>query len=454
MRSKIEYPPGPSNIVPYLMGRKFIRDPIKTLLDLSAKYGDISHFKFGRQDVYFINNPNYIEGVLVTNYKNFIKSRGLQVSKRLLGNGLVTSEGEFHDRQRHLIQPKFYPKQIRSYSDVMIKCALKMFDNWKDGTVIDIHKEMAHVTLAIISKSVLGYEVKQQGDEIGKALLTCMEYFNRLLMPFGELIEKIPILPMNKEFQRAKNTLDTTVYGMIREHRKSLERGQKEGDDLLFTLLQAQDEESGIEKMSDIQLRDEVMTIFLAGHETTSNALTWTLYLLALHPDIEAKLNEELQTVLGDSRIITTILDIPKLAYTERILTESMRLYPPAWALGRQAINEYKIDKYTIRAGSIILMSQYVMHRNPLYFTEPDLFNPDRWTPEFKKQLPRFSYFPFGGGIRGCVGESFAWLEAILLISTICKQWKMTLEPGHKVALKPLITLRPKHGMRMVLTRR
>ena len=329
-----------------------------------------------------------------------------------------------------------------------------MSDNWKDGTVLDIHKEMAHVTLAIISKSVLGYEVKEQGDEIGKALLTCMEYFNRLLMPFGELIEKIPVLPINKEFQRAKNTLDTTVYGMISEHRKSLDRGKKEGDDLLFTLLQAQDEESGIGKMSDIQLRDEVMTIFLAGHETTSNALTWTLYLLSLHPDIEAKLDEELQTVLGDSRIIPTLFDVPKLAYTERILTESMRLYPPAWALGRQAINEYKIDKYTIRASSIILMSQYVMHRNPLYFTEPDLFNPDRWTPEFKKQLPRFSYFPFGGGIRGCIGEPFAWLEAILLISTICKQWKMTLEPGHKVALKPLITLRPKHGMRMLLTRK
>ena len=368
MRSNIEYPPGPSTIVPYSMGRKFIRDPIKTLLDLSNKYGDISHFKFGRQDVYFINNSNYIEDVLVTNYKNFIKSRGLQVSKRLLGNGLVTSEGEYHDRQRHLIQPKFYPKQIRSYSDVMIKCALKMCDNWEDGTVVDIHKEMAHVTLAIISKSVLGYEVKQQGDEIGKALLTCMEYFNRLLMPFGQLIEKIPVLPMNKEFQRAKRTLDSTVYSMISEHRKSLDRGQKEGDDLLFTLLQAQDEESGIGKMSDIQLRDEVMTIFLAGHETTSNALTWTLYLLSLNPDIEAKLDEELHAVLGDSRKIPTIFDVPKLVYTERILTESMRLYPPAWALGRQAINEYKIDKYTIRASSIILMSQYVMHRNPLYY--------------------------------------------------------------------------------------
>jgi len=329
-----------------------------------------------------------------------------------------------------------------------------MCDKWRDGTVVDIHKEMTNVTLAIISKSVLGYEVRREDDEVGKALLTCMEYFNRLLMPFGELIEKIPILPMNKGFQKAKRLLDSIVYNMISEHRMNLDKGQKKGDDLLFTLLQAQDEESGIGKMSDQQLRDEVMTIFLAGHETTSNALTWTLYLLSNHPEVEAKLDKELQSVLGESRLIPTVDDVPRLEYTDRILTESMRLYPPAWALGRQAINDCNISRYTVRAGSIILMSQFVMHRNPLFFTEPERFYPDRWTPEFKRQLPKFSYFPFGGGIRGCIGEPFAWLETILLISTICKQWKMTVIPGHKVALKPLITLRPKYGMPMLLTRK
>jgi cytochrome P450 len=259
---------------------------------------------------------------------------------------------------------------------------------------------------------------------------------------------------MNKGFQKAKRLLDSIVYNMIIEHRKNLDKDRKEGDDLLFTLLQAQDEESGIGKMSDQQLRDEVMTIFLAGHETTSNALTWTLYLLSNHPDVEAKLDQELQSVFGEGRLIPSSEDVPKLEYTIKILTESMRLYPPAWALGRQAINDCNIDRYTVRAGSIILMSQFVMHRNPLFFAEPDRFYPERWTPEFKRQLPRFSYFPFGGGKRGCIGESFAWLEAVLLISTICRKWKMVVIPGHNAALKPLITLRPKYGMPVLLTRK
>ena len=453
MKSEIEYPPGPTYILPYRLLRKFLRDPIKLLIDISHTYGDIAHFKFGRQNVYLLNHPDYIEDVLVTNYKNFIKSRGLQVSKRLLGNGLVTSEGEYHDKQRHLIQPTFYPKRVKSYADIMVKQALDMCNNWHDETILDIHKEMIKLTLAIICRTVLGYDIEPGHDEVGDALKTCMKYFNRLLMPFGELIEKIPLLPINKGFQTAKRDLDSIVYRMIKEHRKKLDKGHKkeEDDDLLLTLLQAQDEEAGIERMTDQQLRDEVMTIFLAGHETTANALTWTFYLLSEHPTIETKLQEELHLIFSSDGTTITVVDVPRLEYTQKILTESMRLYPPAWALGRQAIDDYKVGGYTIPKGSIILMSQYVMHRNPRYFHEPDRFYPDRWTEEFKKQLPRFSYFPFGGGIRGCIGEPFAWLEAILLLATISRQWRMNHVPSHKVELKALITLRPKYGMQMKL---
>ena len=455
MKSVIEYPPGPAYILPYRLLRKFLRDPLKVLIDISHTYGDIAHFKFGRQNVYLLNHPDYIEDVLVTNYKNFIKSRGLQVSKRLLGNGLVTSEGEYHDKQRHLIQPTFYPKRIKSYADIMVNQAIDMCNSWHDGTILDIHKEMIKLTLAIICKTVLGYDIEPGHDEVGDALKTCMQYFNRLLMPFGELIEKIPLLPINKGFQTAKRDLDSIVYRMIKEHRKKLDKGheKKEDYDLLSTLLQAQDEEAGIGRMTDEQLRDEVMTIFLAGHETTANALTWTYYLLSEHPTIESKLQEELHSIFGSNRTTITVDDVPRLEYTEKILTESMRLYPPAWALGRQVIDDYKVGGYSIPEGSIILMSQYVMHRNPRYFPEPNRFYPDRWTEEFKKQLPRFSYFPFGGGIRGCVGEPFAWLEAILLLATISRQWRMKHVPSHKVELKALITLRPKYGMQMKLTK-
>jgi cytochrome P450 len=455
MKSAIEYPPGPSYILPYRLLRKFLREPLKLLMDVSHTYGDIAHFKFGRQNVYLLNHPDFIEDVLVTNYKNFIKSRGLQVSKRLLGNGLVTSEGEYHDQQRRLIQPTFYPKRIKSYADIMVKQALIMCNNWHDGTILDIHKEMKNLTLAIICKTVLGYDIEPEHDEVGDSLLTCMKYFNRLLMPFGELIEKIPLLPINKGFQKAKSDLDSIVYRMIKEHRKKLDEGheKQEDDDLLLTLLQAQDEEAGIGRMTDLQLRDEVMTIFLAGHETTANALTWTYYLLSENPTTETRLQEELNSVFGNNKTTITVDDVPRLEYTEKILTESMRLYPPAWALGRQVIDDYKVGGYTIPKGSIILMSQYVMHRDPRYFPEPDHFYPDRWTEEFKKQIPRFSYFPFGGGIRGCIGEPFAWLEAILLIATISRQWRIKHVPSHKVELKPLITLRPKYGMHMKITK-
>src|SRR5215469_712581 len=454
--SSIEYPPGPHSILPNKLFRQFMRDPLKTLTNIASTYGNICHFKFGRQNIYLVNDPNYIEDILIRNYKNFIKTRGLQVAKRLLGDGLVTSEGEYHDRQRRIIQPTFHPNRIKGYGGVITSHAIRMCERWKEGTTLDIHKEMMHVTLEIISTAVLGSDIKPEEDEVGVALQTCLEYFNRLQMPFGELIEKIPILPINKGYQSAKKKLDSIVYAMIKEHRDNESKGLYHKEDLLYTLLKAQDTEAGIGRMTDLQLKDEVMTIFLAGHETTSNALTWTFYLLSQHPTTDDRLYAELSSVLGDkdNKRIPTVEDIPKLEYIEKVFRESMRLYPPAWTLGRKAINDYKVDKYVIHAGSVILMSQYVIHHDSRYFSDPDVFYPDRWTKEARLHLPRFSYFPFGGGIRGCVGEPFAWMEGILLLATICHQWKMYHDTNHKVELKPLITLRPKYGMHMKLERR
>jgi cytochrome P450 len=459
-----KYPPGPHSILPNKIMRDFIRDPLKILMNIAYTYGDIAHFYFGRQHVYLINNPYLIEEILIRNSKNCIKSKGLQISKRLLGEGLVTSEGEHHDRQRKIIQPAFHPNLIKKYGEIMTSYAENMCQQWEDGIVLDIHKEMIKVTSSIISKAVLGSEIKtEEGDQIGDALLTCAEYFNRLLTPLGGFIEKIPVLRNNKDFLDAKKKLDSIVYNMIREHRDNESKVDvAQHADLLYTLLQSQDPESGIERMSNAQLRDEVMTIFLAGHETTANALTWTFYLLSQNSQVESKLYEELCFVLNNDKDdnsngkmrIPNFKDVPKLEYTEKVLREAMRLYPPAWTIGRQVIKEFILDKYTIPVGSIILMSQYVMHRNPLYFSDPELFYPDRWTKEAKLHLPRFSYFPFGGGIRGCVGESFAWMEGILLIATFCRQWKMHHDTNHKVELKPLITLRPKYGMNLKLEHR
>ncbi len=488
------YPPGPSSLLPNKLLRQFINDPIAMLMKIAYTYGDISHFKFGRQHVYLVNNPQHIENILVRDHKNFIKSRGLQVSKRILGEGLVTSEGEYHDKQRRIIQPAFHPDRIENYGHIMVDHAARISDRWQDKMVIDIHSEMMHITSAIIAKSVLGSNIVDvESQMVNNALLTSMEYINRLLMPFGELIEKIPLLPINKDFCSAKNTMDSIVYRMISEHRHNNNSGiekKPKGDkknrdvnnnknvnlhhnhDLLYTLMEAQDQEAGIKQMSDIQLRDEVMTIFLAGHETTANALTWTFYLLSQYADVERQMYEELCSVLDNKNNgnndhdlnqstqytntlrLPTIEDISKLEYTEKVLREAMRLYPPAWTLGRQALTDYVIDRYVIPGGSIIIMSQYVMHHNARYFPNPEVFDPDRWTKEFKADLPRFSYFPFGGGIRGCVGEPFAWIEGILVIATIYRKWKMHHDPTHKVELKPLITLRPKYGMRMKLERR
>jgi cytochrome P450 len=471
-------PPGPTYKMPGKLLRQFIRDPINTLTNIAQEYGDISCFKLGhKEQVYLISNPDYIEKVLIYDHRNFKKGKRLQTAKAVLGEGLVTSEGDLHNRQRRLIQPIFHPKQIITYSNIMTDYAIRMTNRWKDGDMVDVSERMMQLTLGIICKSVLNYDIESEARQVGKALTTVRKYSKRLQSPIGHVLDKIPVLPAVKGARNAKAELDSLMYQLIADRRRRRQEQDSndddyyddgkihDGDDLLSRLIQAQDSDnpnSNLEKMSDKQVRDEVMTIFIAGHETTANALTWTFYLLSQNQDVETKLHNEIDSVLGDGsggddnvgNRIPTADDIPKLQYTENVLRESMRLYPPVWTIGRHVENDYSVGGYTIPAGSSILMSQYVMHHNPKYYEEPERFNPDRWTEEFKTHLPRFSYFPFGGGIRGCIGEPFAWIEGVLVIAIIAQKWTMRLLPSQRIKLDPAITLRPRYGMKMKLIQR
>ncbi len=394
---------------------------------------------------YMLNHPDYIKEALTVQDRNFRKAYALQLAKNVLGEGLLTSEGEFHHRQRRLIQPAFNHKQIANYATTMVQCATRTRNRWKDNQTIDIHKEMMQLTLAIVGKTLFDADLEGEAEAIGHALAEVLEGINRAtLIPLGEYLEKIPT-PSNRAYEHAQKLLDATIYRIIAERRAS---GRDHGD-LLSMLLQAE-EEGG--RMTDTQVRDEAMTLFLAGHETTANALTWTFYLLSQNPEPEAKLHEELDKVLLGQ--VPSFQDVPRLPYARMVLTESMRLYPPAWVLGREVIKPTRIGGYLIPKGAAVFMSQYVMHHDPRFYPDPYRFKPERWLPEEEKKLPRFAYFPFSGGPRSCVGEQFAWMEGILLLATLAQEWQMRLAPGQRVAMLPRITLRPKYGMRMILTKR
>lgn len=446
--TKSSLPPGPKR---KFLGATFLtfrRDPLNFLLNAAREHGDIVYFKMGPQDVYFLNHPDLIKDVLVTNHQNFIKGRALQRSKRLLGEGLLTSEHEFHRRQRRLAQPAFHRQRVAAYGRIMTDYAEEASARWHDGETLDMSHEMMRLTLSIVGKTLFDADVESEAEEIGDALTQVMELFNAMLLPFAELLEKLP-LPQKRRFQQAKDRLDATIYRMINQRRAS---GKDHGD-LLSMLMLAQDEEGDGGMMTDEQVRDEALTIFLAGHETTANALTWTWYLLSQHPAVEAKLHEELDAVL-EQGLLPTFDDVPKLRYTEMIFAEAMRLYPPAWAIGRLALNDYAVRDYVVPARSLVLLSQYVTHHDARYFADPTRFDPERWTQESRDSRPAFSYFPFGGGPRRCIGEGFAWMEGILLVAALARKWRMELVPDHPVKLYPVITLRPKHGMRMRLKKR
>jgi len=424
-----------------------VRNPLAMMMGMAGDYGDIAHYRIGPQHLYLFNHPDLIRDVLVTNQKNFHKSRGLERAKRLLGNGLLTSEGEFHLRQRRLAQPAFHRQRIAAYGAMMTDHAGRTRSRWSDGQTLDMHQEMMRLTLGIVSKTLFDANVDLEAAEISDALTTSFESFNFAMLPFTEILEKLP-LPAVRRFNAARARLDRTIYRMIDERRASgVDRG-----DLLSMLLLATDTEGDGSGMNDIQLRDEALTIFLAGHETTANALTWTWYLLSQHPEVEKKLHAELDGALGGR--VPAHEDLAALPFTRMVLAESMRLYPPAWAIGRRGLKSFEVRGFTVPAGSVVLMSQYIMHRDPRWFPDPERFDPERWTTEAQAARPKFSYFPFGGGARVCIGEQFAWMEGILLIATLAQQWRMRLVRGHPVAVQPLITLRPAHGMRMTFERR
>ena len=441
------FPTGPTSRYPFQFLVEVARNPLAMMIAMARDYGDIAHYKIGPQHLFLFNHPDLVRDVLVTNQKNFHKSRGLERAKRLLGNGLLTSEDEFHLRQRRLAQPAFHRQRIAAYATTMVDFAERARSSWTDGRTVDMHNEMMRLTLGIVAKTLFDADVDSEASEIGHAMTTAFESFNYAMLPFTEFLEKLPI-PAVRRFNAARDRLDQTIFRMIGERRVS---GRDRGD-LLSMLLLAQDTEGDGTGMSDAQLRDEALTIFLAGHETTANALTWTWYLLSQHPEAEARLHAEVDSALAGRH--ATFEDLQSLPYTRMVLSESMRLYPPAWAIGRRALKSFTAREYEVPAGSVVLMSQYIMHRDERFFPEPERFDPERWTPEAQAQRPKFSYFPFGGGARVCIGEQFAWMEGILLLATIAQHWGMRLVPGHVVDLQPLITLRPRYGMRMTLTRR
>jgi cytochrome P450 len=441
---KDKFPPGPLPASRSGSFKNYSRDPLGFLPALARQYGDIVTMRFYKFRVYYVNHPDYIEEVLVNQARKFIKGRILRANKGLFGNGLLTSEGEFWLRQRRLAQPAFHRARIAAYAETMVRFTERMLQGWRGGESRDVHAEMMRLTLQIVTKTLFDADVDADVQEVGRALEAIMEHNS----DFRRLILTPSWLPTLRNIRAALATrrLNQIIYRIIGQRRTAAH----DAGDLLSMLLNAQDEDGS--RMTDRQLRDEVITLFLAGHETTALALSWTWWLLAQHPQVEAKLHAELDAVL-DGRT-PTLEDLPKLPYTDHVITESMRLYPPAWGMARLAIEDAEIGGYTIRKGCGVSLSQWVVHRDPRWYESPEEFRPERWEGDLLKRLPRFAYFPFGGGPRQCIGNSFALMEAALLLATIAQKFRLGLVPGQVVVPLASITLRPRHGIRVTMEAR
>jgi cytochrome P450 len=440
-RTSYCFPPGLARNVLWFAFRKFRpADPIILFQHLADTYGDIAHYKIGSHHIVFLNNPEYIREVLVVQNDNFIKERTVQRTKMLLGEGMITSEGTLHRAQRVVAQPAFHRQRIGDYAAVMVEEAAHIRDSWRDGDTRDVATDMMHLTLNIVARTLFATDLRQEAYELAAAINRIMGLYNFLVMlPAAEwLVHVRP--PGLAAFLKARKRIDAVVYRMIDAHRRSgVDRGSLL--DMMLAAAPANDEDSRR------SLRDQVITIFLAGYETVANALSWTWYLLSQNPEAEKRLHKEVDVVLNGR--LPSLDDVPRLRFTENVMAESLRLYPPAWAMGRYARNDFALGEYFLPARTTVLISQFVTHRDPRFFPDPLRFEPDRFTPEGKARRTKFTYFPFGAGARQCIGESFAWMESVLILATLAQKRRLRLVPGHRVQPQPLITLRPKYGMRM-----
>ncbi len=411
------------------------RDPLGFFTTLARERGDIARFRLGdhENDLYLLNHPDYIREVLVTHDRNFTKWFAVDRIREVLGEGLFVSEGEFHLQQRRLSQPAFHRERVASYASQMVALAYRLRDRWQTGASIDIRDEMNWLALMIVASTLFGADMEAEAEGIRSSLSEILDQFERSLLPRAD----------REDFDTAMARLDRVIYQIIRERRLSaVDRG-----DLLSMLLFTEATECGGEKMTDLQLRDEAMTIFLAGHETSANAMAWSWYLLSQHPEEEGRFHAEIDRVLQGR--VPQIEDVSSLSHTANIFAEALRLYPPLWAIGRRAIGDCRIGDSTIPAGSVVVLSQYVTHRDPRWFPNPEHFDPDRWTPENRASRPRFSYFPFSAGSRSCLGEMFASVEGVLCLTAIAQKWRLHAEPGQRIVLQPQLTLRARDGIKM-----
>ena len=437
-------PPGPRGR--FLTGNlaAFRQDVLGFLTRSAREYGDIVGFSLSYVRCCLVNDPALIEQVLVRDHERVRKAWDLRWLRVALGDGLLTNEGDAWRRQRRLVQPAFHNDRIRGYGDIMVRKTDQMLARWSDGEVRDVHADLMSLTLEIVAEALFGVDVAPQARSVAHALGDFMRWFEIAFSEGVPLPLWVPT-PANRRAVRAIRHFDAVIRDIIRERRT---RGAA-GEDLLGFLLAATETGTG---MTDRQLRDEVITLLLAGHETTALALSWSLLLVGQHPDVDARLSREVESVLGGR--LPTAADLARLGYTRQVVQESLRLYPPAWGFGREVVEPIQLGDYTLRRGTQVFLVPWVTHRDPRFFPDPERFSPERWGPDAERQIPKYAYFPFGGGPRYCVGSNFAMMEAVLLLATMLQRFRFTVRANETVELQPAVTLRPRSGIRAEVRRR